>query len=378
MRVALVHECIVGYHGSERVLAALATLYPEAPIFTVLHDEAVLRDTPLEGRELKPTFLHNLPGATRRHRWLLPWMPYAVEQHDLRGFDVVISSHHAAAHGVLTRADQLHLAYTHSPARYVWDLYHEHIAPETWSPVKRRILHRFRGWDQRAAQRVDHFFANSDHVARRIARAYRRSAEVVHPPVEVGRFAETPRPFEERERYVTLGRHVPYKRTHVVVEAFAASGLPLTVVGDGPEHPRLRRLAEARSGVDIRFVRDADDASVVSMLRSAKALVFAGEEDFGITLAEALAAGTPVLAWNRGGAREIVEQGGMGLLFPESTADAVNQAVAALERDGISGSPDTLAASAAERFSKDRFVGTLGRRVGELWKHFSEHGPTPV
>ncbi|MEM1446134.1 MAG: glycosyltransferase [Planctomycetota bacterium] len=377
MRIALVHECIVGYHGSERVLAALAALYPDAPIYTVLHDEQVLRGTPLEGRELRPSSLHKVPGAKRRHRWLLPLMPYAVEQHDLRGFDVVISSHHAVAHGVLTRADQLHLAYTHSPARYAWDLYHEHIAPDRWSPIKRRALHKFRGWDQRAAQRVDHFFANSNHVARRIARAYRRSAEVVHPPVDVARFAGALKPFAERERYVTLGRHVPYKRTHVVVEAFVSSGLPLTVIGDGPEHRRLRRIAEAQPGADLRFVRDADEAAVVSALRSAKALVFAGEEDFGITLVEALAAGTPVLAWDRGGAREIVEAGVTGVLFPESQADSVRDAVRGFESVGVTGSPDTLAAAAA-RFSDARFVETMRRRVAALWERFTEHGPTPT
>ncbi|MEM9752359.1 MAG: glycosyltransferase [Planctomycetota bacterium] len=377
MRVALVHECIVGYHGSERVLAALAELYPDAPIFTVLHDERVLDCTPLHSQNFRPTFLHKLPGATRRHRWLLPWMPYAVEQHDLRGFDVVISSHHAVAHGVLTRADQLHLAYTHSPARYAWDLYHEHVPPGRWSPLKRATLHRFRGWDQRAAQRVDHFFANSQHVARRIARAYRRSAEVVHPPVDTQRFVRQTEPFGERDRFVTLGRHVSYKRTDVVVEAFARSGRPLTVIGDGPEHGRLRRLVAKHGRANVRFVQDADEQVVAAALRSAKALVFAGEEDFGITLVEALAAGTPVLAWDRGGAREIVEHGVTGRLFEASTPEAVGQAVADFEAHGVSGSIDTLVVN-AERFSQDRFAETMRRRVAELWEAFHEHGPRPT
>ncbi len=374
MRVALVHECIVGYHGSERVLAALAELYPQAPIFTVLHDERVLCGTPLEGRDLRPTFLQRLPGATRRHRLLLPLMPYAVEQHDLRGYDVVISSHHAVAHGVLTRSDQLHLCYTHSPARYAWDLYPEHVPPSEWSPVKRAVLHRFRGWDQRAAQRVDHFFANARHVARRIARSYRRTAEVVHPPVDVARFASALSQDTPRERYVTLGRHVPYKRTDIVVEAFARSGKPLTVMGDGPEHARLVRLASEHGKANVRFVRNADEAAVAAALGSAKALVFAGEEDFGITLVEALAAGTPVLAWDRGGAREIVEHGMTGRLFADSKAEAVRRAVDEFEDHGISGSADTLWRS-AERFSAERFAETMRRRVAELWDRFTEHGP---
>lgn len=352
----------------------MAALYPEAPIFTILHDESVLRGTPLEGRDLRGSVLHKVPGARRRHRLLLPLMPYAVEQHDLRGYDVVISSHHAVAHGVLTRADQLHLAYTHSPARYAWDLYHEHVDPRRRAPIKRAALHRFRGWDQRAAQRVDHFFANSRHVARRIARAYRRSAEVVHPPVALGRFADASAPPERRARYVTLGRHVPYKRTHVAVEAFARSGRPLTVVGDGPDHGRLRGIAKRHPNADVRFVCDADEAAVVAELRAAKALVFAGEEDFGITLVEALAAGTPVVAWDRGGAREIVQPGVSGVLFESSTPEGIEHAIGGFETSGVSGSPDTLAA-AAERFSADRFADTMRRRVAELWDRFAEYGP---
>lgn len=378
MRVALVHECIVGYHGSERVLAALAALYPDAPIFTVLHDEAVLCGTPLEGRELRPTFLHHWPGAKRRHRWLLPFMPYAVEQHDLRGFDVVISSHHAVAHGVLTRSDQLHIAYTHSPARYAWDLYPDHVPPGRWSPIKRRALHRFRQWDQLAAQRVDHFFANSRHVVRRIARSYGRHAEVLHPPVDVKRFTSDPgddQP-DKRAGYVTFGRHVPYKRTDAVIDAFLGTQRQLTVIGDGPEHARLRRLADRANANNVRFLRDAGESEVAAQLRKARALVFAGEEDFGITLVEALAAGTPVIAADRGGACEIVQHGVTGRRFDPQQPDAVKNAVAAFEAEGIAGTPDTLHDS-ARRFDAARFADVVQHRVAELWEHFIEHGPFP-
>ncbi len=367
MRVALVHECIAGYHGSERVLAALAGLYPDAPIYTLIHQRDATAGTPLEPRDHRTSFLDRLPVLRNHHRLLLPWMPYAVEQHDLRGFDVVISSHHAVAHGALTRADQMHVCYTHSPARYAWDLYPEHVPPGKLSPIKRRALHRFRTWDQCAAQRVDHYVANSNHVARRIAKVYRRNAEVVHPPVDVARFkADAPR----GERYVALGRLVPYKRTDVVVRALNELGRPLTVLGDGPELHRLRSLASG----NVTFVTDADDAAVAETLATCRALVFAGEEDFGIGLVEAQAAGAPVIAWRRGGAGEIVEHGVTGVLFEEPTPAGVQAAVEGFESAGVSADAGMIRAH-AERFSADRFADALRRLVTGWWERFADQGP---
>ena len=341
MKVALVHECIAGYHGSERVLAELAALYPEAPIFVTACERGVLEGTPLAGCDLRTTWLDRLlrvPGLRGRHRMMLPLMPHAVERHDLRGFDVVISSHHAAAHGVLTRADQVHLCYSHSPARYAWDLLHEHVDPARAAPLKRAVLHRFRQWDQLAGQRVSGFAANSHTVARRIRKTYGQTATVIHPPVDTERFEPT----QQREDfYVALGRLVPYKRAGVVVEAFNqmnaghGSKRRLVVLGDGPLSKSLRRAG----GTGVEFLGEVDDAAVADHLQRCRALVFAAEEDFGMAPVEAMAAGAAVIALDRGGARETVVDGVTGVRYAAAgsapTAQEVAAAVQRFEAEGV-------------------------------------------
>ena len=336
MKVALVHECVAGFHGSERVVAELAGLYPDAPIFVTACERGVLDGTPLAGRDLRTTWLDRLlrvPGLRGRHRLTLPLMPGAVETHDLRGFDVVISSHHAAAHGVLTRADQVHLSYCHSPARYAWDLVHEHVDPRRAAPLKRAVLHRFRQWDQLAGRRVDGFAANSATVARRVRKVYGREARVIHPPVDTDRFD----PAGAREEfYLVLGRLVPYKGAGAVVDAFArlrAAGTPrrLVVAGDGPER---RRLAAA-AGPGVEFVGAPDDAAAADLLQRCRALVFAAEEDFGMVPVEAMAAGAPVIGLGRGGLTETVADGEHGVWFDQPTPAAVADAVRRFEAGGV-------------------------------------------
>lgn len=373
IRVALVHECIAGWHGSERVLGALAALWPEAPVFCTAVDPAVIAASPLAHRDVRTSFVQRLPGLGRvpgRHRLTLPLWPLAVEQHDLRGFDVVISSHHAAAHGVLTRADQTHVSYTHSPARYAWDLYPEHVDPARRAPLKRALLSRFRRWDVAAAQRVDHFLANSATVARRIAKTYRREATVIHPPVEVARFAAAARPAGERSGFVWVGRLVPYKNAGPVVEAFRRSGRELTVLGDGPERERL----QAAAGPGTRFVQDADDRAVAKALGAARALVFSAEEDFGMVPVEALAAGTPVIALGRGGAAETVDDGETGLFFGEPTPDAIEAAVERFEADGVRGGAEAFA-RAADRCAPERFSAAVRGFVEAARERDLSQGP---
>lgn len=367
MKVALVHECVAGYHGSERVLAELAGLYPDAPIFVTACERGVLEGTPLAGRDVRTTWLDRLlrvPGLGGRHRLMLPLMPHAVETHDLRGFDVVISSHHAAAHGVLTRADQLHLCYTHSPARYAWDLVHEHVDPARAAPLKRGVLHRFRQWDQLAGRRVDGFAANSQTVARRVRKTYGAAARVIHPPVDTARFDPTR---EREDFYAVLGRLVPYKRAGVVVEAFNqlnAGGEParrLVVIGDGPLNKALRRAA----GRGVTFVGEPDDAGVADHLQRCRALVFAAEEDFGMAPVEAMAAGAPVIALDRGGALETVIDGDTGVHFSAAghapTAQEVAAAVRRFEREGVRRDAAGLNSHAAG-FGRERF-----RHAVEAW-----------
>ena len=358
------------------MLAELAEVWPDAPIFCTACDPEVVRKSPLAGRDLRPSFVQRLPGlwsaGRPRHQATLPLWPLAVEQHDLRGFDAVVSSHHAAAHGVLTRSDQTHVAYTHSPARYAWDLYPEHVPPDAggraWA--KRWLLHRFRRWDLAAAHRVDHFLANSAGVARRIAKAYRRGARVIHPPVGLDRFVRAGGPASGRAGYVCLGRLVPYKNVGPVVEAFRRSGHPLTVIGDGPEAGRLR----AAAGPGTRFVLDANDAAVAELLGSAKALVFAAEEDFGLAPVEALAAGTPVIALGRGGATETLEDGRSAVFFDEPTPGAIAAAVDRFEAGGVALDADGLRA-AADRFAPAAFRSAVRGFVEAARERDLEHGP---
>ncbi len=378
MKIALVHECIAGYHGSERVLAELAGLYPDAPIFVTACERGVLDGTPLAGRDLRATWLDRLlrvPGLRGRHRMMLPLMPHAVETHDLRGFDVVISSHHAAAHGVLTRADQVQLCYTHSPARYAWDLVHEHVDPRRAAPVKRAVLHRFRQWDQLAGRRVDGFAANSQTVARRIGKTYGKTAQVIHPPVDTERFDPTR---TREDFYAVLGRLVPYKRAGVVVEAFnllnadggrgGRSERRLVVIGGGPLEKTLRRAA----GRGVTFVGEADDAAVADCLQRCRALVFAAEEDFGMAPVEAMAAGAPVIALDRGGALETVVDGDTGVRFSAAghgpTAQEVAAAVQRFEREGVRRDAAGLN-SHASGFGRERF-----RQAVKAWVEDAVHG----
>ncbi|MEM9418358.1 MAG: glycosyltransferase [Planctomycetota bacterium] len=364
MRVALVHESIAGFHGSERVLASLARLYPDAPIFVLIHQTQATRGTALEGRDIRTSILDRLPWLRNRHRILLPLMPYAVEQHDLRGFDVVISSHHAVAHGVLTRADQLHLCYTHSPARYAWDLYHDHIPPQKVSPLKRMVMHRFRQWDVVAGQRVDEFAANSKHVAARIRKTYRREATVIHPPVDVQRFRSDA---EREEHYLVAGRLVGYKNVEPVIRAFDGLEQQLVIAGDGPDKKRLQRLA----GQNVRFLGALNDQAFAEQLQTCKALIFPGEEDFGMIPVEAMAAGAPVIALRQGGVTETVEDGVTGVFFDEPTPEAVAEAVRKFENEGVTAGPGELQ-YAAQRFEVPRFERQIQDWVSGAWQRFIE------
>ena len=283
-RIAFVHDWMFGYAGSERTVDAAMAAWPDAPLFTLAHNPDAIAGTGLAQRAIHNSFLQRMPGIHRRHRWYLPLMPLAVEQFDLRGYDVVVSSNHAVAKGVLTGADQLHISYMHTPIRYAWDLYHEYLAGSGAARglrgvMMRAVLHYLRLWDVAAANRVDRFVANSHFVARRIRKTYRREAEVIHPPVDVQRFrADRPR----EDFYLAVGRMVPYKRVELIVEAFKALDRPLVVIGDGPQ---WRRVA-AEAGPHVQLLGEQPDAVVTDYLERCRAMVFAAEEDFGIVPVE--------------------------------------------------------------------------------------------
>lgn len=340
------HEWLVNWAGSEQVLAALAELFPEAPIFTSVCNPALL-DARLKDRVVYTSFIQRLPAATRYYQWYLPFMPLAFEQFDLSSFDVVISSSHACAKGVLTRADAIHICYCHTPIRYAWDMYHGYIrdSGRIQRFLARPLMHYLRLWDALAAQRVDHFVANSRAVASRIRKHYGRTADVIHPPVDTSFYTPggTPGDF-----YLVAGRLVPYKRADLAVEAFTRSGQPLVVIGDGPERRRLEKIA----GSNVRFLGHQPREVLREHFRTCKALIFPGEEDFGIVPVEVQACGRPVIAYGRGGALDSVQDGITGVLFSEQSVDSLLQAVERAE--GISWDSERIVAW-AQNFSTQRF-----------------------
>ena len=348
MRTALAHDWLVHLAGSERVLESIHSLYP-GPIHTLLCDPAAIRGSAFDGADIRTSFLQRLPGAVHHHRSLLPLFPLAIASFDLSDFDLVLSSSHAAAKSVRTRPGQMHICYSHTPMRYAWDLLEDYIAP--LHPLKRvlarRLLLALRSWDRRTARGVDHFLANSAFTAERIRRCYARTATVLHPPVDVDRF----RPAARKGRhFVTVSRLVRYKRVDVIVAAFNRLGLPLVVVGRGPERDALA----AAAGPNVELAGELDDRALASVLAEARGFVIAAVEDFGIAPVEAQAAGTPVVALGRGGALETVIDGETGTFFREQTPEAIAEAVERLLRMEDRVDPARLRAH-AESFGRTRF-----------------------
>ena len=375
-RIAIVHEWLGPYSGSEDVVAGMLRSFTEADLFATVRDPDEMRGTPLENVPVRTSFVQSLPGARKRYRAYLPIMPLAIEQFDLREYDLVISSSHAVAKGVLTRADQLHVGYVHTPMRYAWDLYLDYLEESELSRGAKGIgarlaLHYLRLWDHVASDRVDAFVANSRYVARRIRKVYRRPARVVYPPVDVDRFrADLPR----EDFYVAVSRMVPYKRMPTIAEAFTRMKKPLVVIGGGPELEKVRRTA----GKNVKVLGHQPDDVVADHLQRARAFVFAAEEDFGIAPVEAQAAGCPVIAFGKGGARETVvphpEPGGTGLFFGEASPEGIIAAVQRFEElDGAFHAADCR--RNAERFGQERFSGEIRATVNELWTAFGRGEP---
>lgn len=353
------------------MLEALIALYPWADVFCVVDFLAPKDRALLKGKTPKTTFIQRLPFARQKFRHYLPLMPLAIEQFDLRGYDLIVSSHHAVAKGVLTGPDQVHISYVHSPMRYAWDLQGQYLHESGLDRglkglLTRYLLHRLRLWDVISSNRVDAFIANSDFIRRRIARCYRREASVIHPPVRVETF-DAQRP---RDRfYLAASRLVPYKRMNLIVEAFSRTPeRPLIVIGEGPEFKRLSRLAAP----NVTLLGFQSDAVLKDHLERCRAFVFAAEEDFGILPVEAQAAGAPVIAFGKGGVLETVipvgsdlDRPATGVFFDHQTPEALLEA---LERfEALEGHFDAAALRRhAERFSEARFHAEIGSKVTEV------------
>lgn len=333
MKVAVVHDWLQTRAGAEQVLEQILLAYPQADLHAVVDFLPQGERGFLHGHEVRTSFIQRLPFARLLFRQYITLLPLAVEQFDLSGYDLVISNSHAVAKGVLTGPDTLHVSYVHSPMRYAWDLQHQYLRESGLHRglrglYARALLARLRRWDFSTAGRPDHIVTNSEYVARRIRKAWRREAQVIPPPVDVDVF--TPGDGPRGGAYLVASRQVAYKRIDLIAAAFAA--MPdrrLLIVGEGPAHARIR--AAAGGAANISFRPAVPRAELVALMRAARGFVFAGEEDFGIVLAEALACGTPVIAFGRGGAREIVREGETGLFFAEQTPVAIGEAVARFE-----------------------------------------------
>lgn len=373
-KIALMHEWFTSFAGSEKVVEQFCDFYPQADLFAVYADPDFIKKTDfLCDRKLRTTFIQNMPRAAKSFRSYLALMPLAVEQIDLSSYELVISSSHAVAKGVLTGPDQLHISYVHSPIRYAWDLQHQYLREsglqtglKGW--IAKWMLHKMRIWDSRTAHGVDHFVANSHFIARRIKKIYGRDADVIYPPVDIASFEviETKEDF-----YLTASRMVPYKKMDLIVEAF--SSMPdkrLLVIGDGPDMEKIRKKA----GANVEIMGYQPFAILKEKMQRAKAFVFAAEEDFGITPVEAQACGTPVIAFGKGGVLETIRASGpnpTGVFFREQSVASLSEAVMQFE-----GQQHRFSASAcrsnAERFSVQRFRTQWQDYVNRRWSEFED------
>ncbi len=365
-RVAIVHDWLVTYAGSERVVAALLTLFPGADLFSLVDFLPESERPRLFGKVARTSFVQKLPFARRRYRSYFPLMPLAVEQFDLSAYDIIISSSHAVAKGVITGPDQLHICYCHTPVRYAWDLQHRYLKESGLdrglkSILARLMLHYIRIWDVRTTNGVDHFVTNSNYVARRVRRIYGRDATTIYPPVDTNYFT----PDGTREKfYLTASRMVPYKRMDLIVEAFRhLPNQKLIVIGDGPERSKIEKLG----GPNVQFLGYQPDEVMRQYLQRAQAFIFAAEEDFGILPVEAQACGTPVIAYGKGGALETVVDidnatgaDATGVLFYQQEPEAIANAVARFEAANIA---PAACRAWAENFSLAQFQAAMSELV---------------
>lgn len=351
------HDFLVKLGGAERVLKVFADMFPNAPIYTLLYDEKVCSKVFPQSR-VRTSFLQKMPELLRRRqRYLFPLMPFAIESFDLSKFDLVLSSSNAYAHGVLVPSNAQHICYCHSPMRYAWDYTHEYLEEQNIGPVYRfavsRILHNIRQWDQIASERVDTYIANSHHVNRRIQKYYRRSSEILYPPVDTRKFKINSK---HGDYFLIVSTLSPYKKIGLAVQLFNKIGKRLVVIGDGSELKYLRGAAAP----NVEILGYQDDLKTKEYLENCRALIFPGEEDFGITPVEAMACGKPVLAYGEGGALETVMPGVSGEFFYESTIESMEDGLGRLIVNEYLYDPKKIRQH-ANIFSKKHFIEKFGK-----------------
>ncbi|MBU4030651.1 glycosyltransferase [Patescibacteria group bacterium] len=358
MRVALVHDYLNQYGGAERVLEAFCQIFPKAPIYTLFYDKKGTGFA-FANRRVETSFLQKTPFVKSHHRSFLMLMPIAIEQFDFSQYDLVLSDSSSYAKGVITPPGTKHICYCHTPIRYAWDDSHKYINEFGYSRAAQKIIPFFmnyiRFWDEQAAARVDGFIANSSFVAKRIKKYYQRESEIIHPPIRTDLFylAEKPEKY-----FLMVGRLLTYKRFDLAIEAFNQLGWPLKIVGDGPDRSRLEKMARG----NIEFVGLVPDSKLRDYYAHCRAFVFPQEEDFGIVPVEAMASGRPVIAYQGGGALEIVQPGVTGMFFKEQTTECLIDALKQFEPDDFN---PKIIKEQAEKFSQERFKEKIKEYLNE-------------
>jgi glycosyltransferase involved in cell wall biosynthesis len=359
MKVAIIHYWLVGMRGGEKVIEALCEMYPQADIFTHVYAPESVSDR-IRQHKVIPTFINSLPRAARMYKNYLPLMPLALEQLDLRGYDLIISSESGPSKGIIPSSDALHVCYCHTPMRYIWNMYHDYrnSAGRLARFMMPPLTHYLRMWDVTSAARVDSFVANSATVARRIHRYYGASSVVIHPPVDTDAFSIAA-PSELGDSYLMAGELVRYKRPDLAVRAFNEMKLKLVVIGGGEMLDEVRRLA----GPTVTVLGTQPFDVLKQHYARCRALIFPGEEDFGMVPVEAMASGRPVVAFGRGGATETVLSGVCGVFFAEQTVEAISAAVRSLADIEID--PGKIAAH-AKQFGRDQFFQKMRTHIDQL------------
>ncbi len=369
-KIALVHDFLTKIGGAEKVLLLLHEMFPDAPIYTTIYDNSGTKHL-FEDCKIITSSLNKYPPFIKNHtKYLLPFYPKAVEEFDLSEYDIVISSSNSFAHGVITSPRTFHLCYCHSPMRYAWDYAHEYlIENKIGYGLKglfvRKTMHNIRIWDKIASDRVDSWIANSENVKNRIKKYYQSDSEVIFPPAPIEKI-------EANENipdgyYLIVSRLEPYKKVDLAIKAFSKLDKPLVVIGIGSEQNNLKKIA----GKNIEFLGWQSDKSVYEYMRNAKALIFPGEDDAGITPIESMAAGRPVIAYNKGGAKECVIDSRTGVLFNNSTEDALIEAVEKIEKNSLSFSPKNCR-QRAEEYSTEKFKTKFMQILEKKHKQYSE------
>ena len=370
MKKALIHDWFSTYAGAEKCIESFTNIWNDFEIYGLIDFLSDTdRDKILKGKYAHTSFVQRLPFAKKKYRNYLPLFPFAIEQFDLSGYDVVLSSSHAVAKGVLVHSNQLHISYVHTPIRYAWDLYHQYLHESGLNHglkgiLAKYFLHKIRLWDVSTANRVDYYIANSHYIARRIKKAYGKSSDVIYPPVDIDKFALRE---SKSDFYLTASRMVPYKKIDLIVEAFSQTDKKLLVIGDGPDMGKIK----SKASKNIELLGFADDKTMADLMGQAKAFVFAAEEDFGITPVEAQACGTPVICFGRGGALETVREGISGLYFMEQNIRELLATVDKFEQSYDKFEPIKIRENSL-KFSRTRFESEIKSYVEKKYEEFKE------